>query len=171
MPTLRTRQATADDLRTLAELETGPETACYLGLTGLGFHERALADPDQEQIVAELEDPAAGGAIVGFVVLAGLREGGGRIELRRIVLSHVHRGNGLGRALFRAGVARGYREHGATGLWLDVKPDNARGRALYESEGMVRTGTIPDPTDPDGVLLLMAYPGRPAFAAEPESIH
>ncbi|HEV2637116.1 MAG TPA: GNAT family N-acetyltransferase [Actinocrinis sp.] len=168
---LRTRPATAHDLETLVALETGPDTARYLGTTGLGFHRRALADPDQEHIVGELGPPDSGAAIVGFVLLAGLRDGGGLIELRRIVLSGAHRGGGHGRALFRAAVARAYRWHCATGLWLDVKPDNARGRALYESEGLARTGTIPDPTDPGGRLLLMAYPARPAFADEPQTIH
>ena len=168
---LRTRLATVHDLKTLVTLETGPDTARYLGVTGLGFHERALADPDQEQIVGELDDPATGPAIVGFVVLAGLRDGGGRIELRRIVLSGAHRGGGHGRALFRAAVARAYRRHGAAELWLDVKPENSRGRALYESEGLVHTGTIPDPVYPGEELLLMAYPARPALADELESIH
>lgn len=158
---LRTRPATASDLETLVALETGPDTARYLGVTGLGFHQAVLADPDQEHIVGELEDVAAGTVIAGFVVLAGLSEGGGRIELRRIVLSHTHRGGGHGRELFRAAVRRAFRRHGATGLWLDVKPENKRGRALYESEGLVQTGTIPDPTDPGGVLLLMAYPNPP----------
>jgi ribosomal protein S18 acetylase RimI-like enzyme len=162
---LRTRPATRQDLETLVALETGPDTARYLGVTGLGFHRAVLADSDQEHIVGELDDAAAGTVIVGFVVLAGLREGGGRIELRRIVLSHAHRGGGHGRALFRAAVRRAFRRHEATGLWLDVKPENKRGRALYESEGLECTGTIPDPTDPGGVLLLMAYPNPPTDIA------
>ena len=162
---LRTRPASAEDLETLVALETGPDTARYLGVTGLGFHQTVLADPDQEHVVGELDDVVAGTVIVGFVVLAGLREGGGRIELRRIVLGHTHRGGGHGRALFRAAVRRAFRRHGATGLWLDVKPENKRGRVLYESEGLVCTGTIPDPTEPGGVLLLMAYPNPPTDIA------
>lgn len=162
---LRTRSAGAKDLETLVALETGPDTARYLGVTGLDFHGAVLADPDQEHIVGELDDAASGTVIVGFVVLAGLRDGGGRIELRRIVLSHTHRGAGHGRALFRAAVRRAFGRHGASGLWLDVKPENKRGRALYESEGLVRTGTIPDPTEPGGVLLLMAYPNPPSDIA------
>ena len=161
---LRIRLATAADLNALVGLETGPDTARYLGLIGREFHERALADPDQEQIVGELA-----GEVAGFAVLAGLRTDGGRIELRRIVLGDAYRGRGHGRALFRAAVARAYRRHGATQLWLDVKPDNAKARALYRSEGLTETGTIADPTDPDGVLLLMAYSTPPAAADQPET--
>lgn len=160
--TLRVRLATESDLDTLVALEVEPDTARYLGFIGREFHQRAFADDDQEQIVAEID-----GRVVGFVVLAGLRTGGGRIELRRIVLSNSYRGAGHGRALFRAAVARAYRDHGAKELWLDVKPDNLRGQKLYESEGLVRTGTIPDPTDPDGELLVMTYLTPPAHPALP----
>jgi diamine N-acetyltransferase len=156
---LRIRPAAAADLPRLVEIETGPQTTRYLGVTGRQFHDRALADGDQEQIVAE-----SGGTVVGFVVLAGLRTGGGRIELRRIVVSHDQRGTGHGRRLFRAAVERAYSRHGARQVWLDVKPDNATGLALYESEGLVRNGTIADPMDPGGApLLLMAYPSRPGW--------
>ncbi|HEX6969198.1 MAG TPA: GNAT family N-acetyltransferase [Micromonosporaceae bacterium] len=150
---LRFRTATGADLAAMVEIETGPDTTRYIGVTGRDYHERALADDDQEQIVAE----AADGTVVGFVVLAGLRDGGGSVELRRIVVSHRHRGRGTGRRLFRAAVARAYARHGAREVWLDVKPDNARAQALYESEGFRRCGTIPDPMDPDGVLLLMTH--------------
>ena len=62
---LRTRPATAKDLETLVALETGPDTARYLGVTGLGYHRTVLADPDQEHIVGELDDGAGTPAIVG----------------------------------------------------------------------------------------------------------
>lgn len=155
----RIRLATVDDLATIVRIEAGPQTTRYLTVTGRAYHDRALADPDQEQLVGE-----AGGAVVGFVVLAGLREGAGRVELRRIVIAHQHRGAGHGRALFRAAVSRAYQHHGARQVWLDVKPDNARGRALYSSEGFVQEGTIPDPMDPAGRLLLLAHtpPARSA---------
>ncbi|MFV2083635.1 GNAT family N-acetyltransferase [Micromonospora sp. LOL_021] len=150
------RPATVDELDTLVGIEQGPETTRYLGITGRAYHERAYADPDQEQIVAE-----AGTSVVGFVVLAGLRRPDRVVELRRIVVSHRHRGAGYGRRLFRAAVARAYRVHGARQVWLDVKPDNARGRTLYASEGFVPDGTIPDPMCPDGVLLLMRHTPQP----------
>ncbi|HEU5107641.1 MAG TPA: GNAT family N-acetyltransferase [Micromonosporaceae bacterium] len=151
-----TRLATAQDLAAIVEIEAGPETTRYLGVTGRQFHERALADPDQEQIVGDV-----GGVPVGFVVLAGIRDGNGQVELRRIVVSHRHRGAGYGRRLFRSAVSRAYRQHGARQVWLDVKPDNVRGRALYASEGFIQTGRIPDPMDPGGELLLLARIAQP----------
>lgn len=148
------RLATAGDIGAMVEIETEPGAARYLGETGRAFHERALADPDQEQIVA---GAGAGADLVGFVVLAGLRHGAGRVELRRIAVARDHRGAGYGRRLFRAAVARAYRRHGARQVWLDVKPHNASALALYSSEGFVPDGTIPDPTEPGGVLQLLTH--------------
>ncbi|MFY1636704.1 GNAT family N-acetyltransferase [Solwaraspora sp. WMMB335] len=155
-PLLTVRTAALADITGMTEMESGPETARYLGRIGRAYHERAMADPDQEQIVAEVGD-----TLVGFVVLAGLRNPDRQVELRRIVVAHSHRGTGQGRALFRAAVSRAYHQHNACQVWLDVKPDNAKGRALYDSEGFVLDGTIPDPMDETGVLLLMRHiPGK-----------
>lgn len=146
------RPATAGDLDAMIVLEAEPEAARFLGVLGRPFHDRALADPDQEQLVAEI-----GGALAGFVVLAGLLHGDGRIELRRIVVARTHRGAGWGRRLFRTAVARAYQRHDARQVWLDVKPGNARALMLYTSEGFVPCGTIPDPTEPGGTLKLLVH--------------
>jgi ribosomal protein S18 acetylase RimI-like enzyme len=153
------RPAAAADLARLVAMETGPDTARFLGDTGRTFHDRAWHDADQEQLVAW-----AGADPVGFAVLRGLQLGGGRVELRRIVIANQCRGAGYGRLLFRAVVGRAYQLYGARDVWLDVKPGNARARALYESEGFVDDGEVCDPHEPGGVLLLMA---RPADAGVP----
>lgn len=163
-PTPHIRLATVDDFDLLVELEQGPDTAHYLTETGRRYHDRAFADPDQEQIVMPTD-----GTLLGFVVLAGLRRPDRVVELRRIVVSHRHRGAGHGRRLFRAAVSRAYRVHRASQVWLDVKPDNARGRALYGSEGFVPDGTIPDPMCTDGVLLLMRHTPDPQSTAGPQT--
>jgi ribosomal protein S18 acetylase RimI-like enzyme len=134
--------------------EADEDTAVWLGETGRCWHERALADPDQQHLTAVDGDVPA-----GFVVLAGVRSGGGIIELRRIVLPPALRGAGRGRELFLAALAHASREHRATQIWLDVKVGNFRARRLYESEGFTPVRTIPDGvTEPDGTttdLLVM----------------
>jgi ribosomal protein S18 acetylase RimI-like enzyme len=133
--------------------EADEDTVVWLGETGPCWHERALADPDQQHLTA-----VDGDVLAGFVVLAGVR-GGGIIELRRIVLPPALRGAGRGRELFRAALAHAHREYQATQIWLDVKDDNVRARRLYESEGFIPARTIPDGvTEPDGTatdLLVM----------------
>ncbi|MDT0306000.1 GNAT family N-acetyltransferase [Streptomyces sp. DSM 44917] len=145
---LRMRPTRADEVELVAGWESGPDTACWLGETGLAWHRRALRDPDVEHLIAEAEE----GRPAGFVVLAGLVEGGGVVELRRLVLGAGFRGAGRGRALLRAAVGRAYRVHGAARVWLDVKPDNVRARALYASEGFV-----PDPAGPAEGLVIMHH--------------
>ena len=147
---LLTRPATASDFGAITAIEAEPGAARYLGVLGLDYHERAMADPDQEQIIASLD-----GDVIGFVVLAGVAREDHRIELRRIAMDRGHRGAGLGRALFRAALTRAFQQHGARQVWLDVKPDNAVALALYASEGFVPDGTVPDPTDPGGLLQLL----------------
>jgi ribosomal protein S18 acetylase RimI-like enzyme len=147
---LAVRAAAASDVDWLVATESTAGTRCYLGIIGRTHHEKTLRDPDQEQLVFSVGDTR-----VGFVVLAGLQTGGDSIELRRIVVADEHRGKGHGRAVFRSAVDRAFGFHRARRVWLDVKPNNARGLALYESEGFEHAGTIPDPTAADDVLLLM----------------
>ncbi|MGW6913948.1 GNAT family N-acetyltransferase [Kitasatospora sp. NPDC054939] len=151
-PVLTVRPSTAADLDAATRFESDPGAAGWLGAKGLGWHLRALADPDQEHLSAE-----ADGEPAGFVVLAGLRAGRGVVELRRIVLAPGLQGLGLGRELFRAAVARAHGEHGAHRVWLDVKPLNRRARALYSSEGFVEHGTIPGPPEDPEDLVLMVH--------------
>jgi GNAT superfamily N-acetyltransferase len=152
------RIGTRADLAGVAALEASQDTAAWLGETGPGWHERAVADPGQEHLIAE-----QGGRLAGYAVLAGLRDTGRGVELRRMAVDPGLRGTGLGRGLLRAAVARA-REHGAVRVWLDVKAHNDRARALYESEGFAPTG---DPavafTEPDGTtseLFVMPLPLR-----------
>lgn len=149
---LHIRHAKHTDIAAMVALETAPDARRYLGIVGREFHEKALADPDQEQLVAEVA-----GKVVGFAVLAGIRNGQGRVELRCIVIGRGHRGCGYGRLLFRAAVARAYQCHKATQVWLDAKPDNTVALTLYASEGFMRNGTVPDPVDPEGELLLLVH--------------
>jgi diamine N-acetyltransferase len=151
---LTLRATTSADVVHVTSWEADGDTAGWLGETGRSWHERALADPDQRHLMAEVA-----GRPAGFVVLAGVRSGGGTIELRRMVVPAAFRGAGRGRELLQAVVAHAFREHRAAAVWLDVKAGNLRARRLYESEGFTFTRTIPGgATEPDGTvtdLLVM----------------
>ncbi|MER5435301.1 GNAT family N-acetyltransferase [Streptomyces sp. NPDC002588] len=143
------------DLGAVTRYESDPGAAGWLGVKGLAWHERALADPDQEHLLAEVDGEPA-----GFVVLAGLRETAGTVELRRIVVGPAFQGRGLGRRMFRTAVARAHGLHGAHRVWLDVKPGNVRARALYTSEGFIENGTIAGPPEDPEDLILMIHDAR-----------
>lgn len=140
------------DLEVVTRFESDPGAAGWLGVKGLTWHRRALADPDQEHLLAEVDGEPA-----GFVVLAGLRHGDGVVELRRIVMGPAFQGRGLGRHLFRAAVARAHGPYGARRVWLDVKPGNARARALYAAEGFTENGMIAGPPEDPEDLVLMVH--------------
>lgn len=141
---------TTEDLATLRSWEQDGDTRGWLGDTSLGWHERALTDPDQRHLVA-VRDARP----VGFVVLAGLERSDHLIELRRIVVSPVERGNGVGRALLRAAVARAAQHDSGATLWLDVKDDNSRAQALYLSEGFAFIAPPAHLGTPPADLLFM----------------
>jgi ribosomal protein S18 acetylase RimI-like enzyme len=131
------RPGTAADIDGVVALEAGPDTAGWLGETGRSWHLRVLTDPHAEHLVATGQATGQDSDIAGFAVLAGLHRPDQVIELRRMVIAAERRGTGLGRRLLRAAVARAYEHHAARRVWLDVKDDNVRAQALYESEGFV----------------------------------
>ncbi|PZG06412.1 GNAT family N-acetyltransferase [Nonomuraea aridisoli] len=157
---MRTRATTAEDLACLTAWENDPGTSAWLGEVGRAWHERALADPDQDHLVAEHD-----GAASGFAVLAGVRRPDQVVELRRMVIDPAGRGAGLGRALLRAVLARAYDHHGAGRVWLDVKAHNQRARALYASEGFEVTDVLAGAvTEHDGtptdLIIMIHQPSR-----------
>jgi diamine N-acetyltransferase len=154
---LTLRPSAVGDLGDVTGWEAEPDSALWLGETGAGWHSRALADPDQDHLIAaEAEVP------VGFAVLAGLSEGV-NLELRRMLVRPAHRGSGRGRALLTASLEWAYQRRGAQGVWLDVKAHNQRARALYESAGFTATktltGVIAEPDGSRSDLIVMTHCG------------
>lgn len=139
----------------MVEFETEPHTRCWLGETGEHWHRRSISDETQEHLTAMLD----GAAVIGFVVLAGLGRVPSVIEIRRVVIGAEWQGAGHGRALLRAAIERARTLHGATMVWLDVKPGNQRARALYMQEGFREERLISDAMEePDGTfsdLIIM----------------
>ena len=144
---LRLRASSEDDLDRVLAIESARDTARWLGETGRAWHERARSDPDQEHLVAIVDD-----VIVGFGVAAGLRSVDREVELRRMAVDPQCRGRGLGRCLLRSMTRRAYAS-GARRVWLDVKPDNRRALALYRSEGFEPT----EPTEPSRDLIVLVH--------------
>ena len=147
---VRLRRTTEVDLPLVLETEASQDSARWLGTTGEAWHQAALLDPDQEHLVI-----CDYGAVVGFVVLAGVSTP--RVELRRLVLCEQVRGRGLGRLALRAVLARPVH---ADRVWLDVKTTNERAQSLYRAEGFAVDRVLEDAgQEPDGTaysLVLMS---------------
>lgn len=125
------------DVLWIVDLEGQPATAPWILPWSAALHRGALADPDMA-VRLVLRD----GKRVGFVILAGLQNPHRSVELRRLVVAPPARGRGIGRAALRAVRRLAFDGLRAHRLWLDVKTDNARARALYASEGFRHEGTL-----------------------------
>lgn len=82
------------DLDTVLAVESGPDTAPWLGRTGRDWHLEALADNDIEH----LRYLDSQGRTIGFAVITGLSRPG-PLELRRLVVAAGERGRGHSRTL------------------------------------------------------------------------
>ncbi|PSL03236.1 ribosomal protein S18 acetylase RimI-like enzyme [Haloactinopolyspora alba] len=167
-----TRRGALTDLEAVTALETSHDTIRWLGETGLEWHRRSFADPDQEHLLVEQD-----GKPVGFAVLSGLLRRDRVVEIRRVVVGDDMRGHGYGRVLINAAVERAYNQYGASKVWLDVKTTNVRARSLYESESFVATRTVPggaiEPDGAGGDLVVMVHqaeePGAPDAGTRDET--
>jgi ribosomal-protein-alanine N-acetyltransferase len=78
----------------------------------------------------------AQGHVLGYsVALPGFEE----THLLNLTVAPAHQGQGLGSALL-AELATWARNRGDAALWLEVRPSNARARALYQRCGFVEVG-------------------------------
>ena len=134
---LSLRPTVRADIDLIVGWELDPDNSPFIEPWEKQRHLGAMSDPDIDHLVADVA-----GALVGFVILAGLDGSHDSIEFRRIVINE--KGKGHGRATVQAVVERAFGNHGAHRLWLDVKDDNARARSLYESAGFVIEGRLRD---------------------------
>lgn len=123
------------DIDMILAWERDPDNSPFIGPWEKRRHLRAIADPDFEHLVTDVE-----GVPVGFVILAGLTGPDDSIEFRRIVISN--KGKGYGRATVKAVMELVFDTHAAHRLWLDVKDENVRARNLYESLGFQIEGRL-----------------------------
>ena len=107
---------------------------------------RSPSDRDVERTLAVLADAARGGVLVvddgdgvpfGYAFLTRLWSnelGGDIVFIDEIWVAPERRGRGVGTAVI-AHAMQTMRERGAVAFELEVTPDNARARALYERLG------------------------------------
>ncbi|WP_189491456.1 GNAT family N-acetyltransferase [Streptomyces antnestii] len=112
----------------------------------------------RDHLVAELC-----GRLVGYVRIAFPTSLAAHTHVRQIqglAVAEEARGAGVGRALIRAAVDRA-RQVGARRLTLRVLGHNKPARALYESEGFVVEGVLPEEFLLDGTYVDDVLMGRP----------
>jgi RimJ/RimL family protein N-acetyltransferase len=124
------RPTRTEDLDFVMALERDPENSPFVGQWSRAEHQDAIARSDREHWI--LERPAER-ARLGFAITYDLRAAGHGVYLKRIVVAEKSRGVGR-RAVARL-AERAFREHGASHLWLRVRPENARAQRAYAALG------------------------------------
>jgi diamine N-acetyltransferase len=135
--TIRLRPTTPADIPFVYETEHAEENRRYIIPWSAEQHLQSLSDPDHCHLIVE---EAQSGRSVGYIILAGLQNPHHNLELMRITIGE--KGKGYGREALRLIKHRAFEEKGAHRLWLDVKEQNERAKALYVSEGFVVEGTL-----------------------------
>ncbi|WP_202918568.1 GNAT family N-acetyltransferase [Streptomyces cavernae] len=160
MPDPYVRIATPDDDEALGRLDR----AVWSTLHGVAprpeppyapfFSERSVPG---NHLVAEL-----GSRLVGYVRLGlptSLASNAHVRQIQGLAVAEDARGHGVGRALLRAAQEEARRQ-GARRLTLRVLGHNAPARALYESEGFVVEGVLPEEFLLDGKYVDDVLMGR-----------
>ncbi|MEU6085867.1 GNAT family N-acetyltransferase [Streptomyces sp. NPDC047085] len=108
-------------------------------------------------LVAELD-----GTLAGYIRLAHptpLASNAHVLQIQGFAVAEKARGQGVGRALIRAAVDEA-RRRGARRLTLRVLGHNTPARKLYESEGFVVEGVLPEEFLLDGAYVDDVFMGR-----------
>ena len=132
------RHAVPADIPRIVAREQTPGARQFVGQWTEERHRATLAGADARYLVTE----SGPDELQAYVILRGLSEENGAIELKRIVVANPERG--LGRRILAEVIRTAFEEFHAHRLFLDVYEDNARARHLYESLGFVYEGTMRD---------------------------
>ena len=136
---VRLRPTMGSDIGFVLSLETDPENLPFITPWERTQHEAAIRFPDFRHFIIE---GGPGLDAVGFLILIGCRSQHQSLELKRMVVNS--KGAGFGRAALRVAKKVAFDDLGAHRLWLDVKANNSRAQALYDSEGFMVEGRLRD---------------------------
>ncbi len=127
-------QATPADIDAIMACERRPGYEATVGRWSREEHLAGLIDPTHRYFVGR----AAGGDIVGFVMLQDVAEPAEAVLIRRIAT--MAQGRGYGSALLAHALDTIFGALAASRAWLRVWPHNARGVALYSKLGLREDG-------------------------------
>jgi len=138
------RYAVGDDAGFIVKTQRHAEVAEFIGFCDEAEILASIADPEQAYLIALDDDRNA----VGFAYLRQLGRPERSIELYRLAIAD--RNKGYGGAFLELLLAEAFGPLKANRLWLDVFPENARARTVYQRLGFVEEGTLRDVYIQDG---------------------
>ena len=132
---IRFRYTRPADLDFVLESENHPDNAAFVSQWNRKQHQAAIDNPDCLHLIIEWElEPA------GYLIISGLDNPSGSIELLRLVVTR--KGEGIGRQTLQLVKKLAFSRWKAHRLWLDVRSNNPVAHRLYLSEGFVEEGRL-----------------------------
>lgn len=158
---IQLRPTRPEDLDFVLGAENAPENACYISQWPRSRHLSAIASKDEAHLVVETQQAQP----IGYVLIQHLNSPKRNLRLRRLVITE--KGKGYGKQTVQLILRRAFITYGAHRLWLDVKPENHRAKAVYAQAGFVYAGKLPannpDSIDSESMEIMAILPTRLGF--------
>lgn len=133
---MRLRPATPADIPAIRAIAQLPQHALLITDEDDAALQAYLDDPTARLLMVEMgSDPSA-----GFALFCDLGSRAGAVELRRLALREV--GRGQGRAFVQMLTDYAFAELGAQRVWLDTNFDNLRAQKTYTACGYQLEGKL-----------------------------
>ncbi len=128
------RHSLAKEIPVFLSIQIDPENKEYIGQYSKEEHLEKMNDPNIQYLtVFDINNK-----IVGFVILAGLKDSNHNIEFRRLVITE--KGKGYGKATIEFIKKYAFEKLNAYRLWLDVYDFNERAFYVYQKMGFLEEG-------------------------------
>ncbi len=147
---VRFRPTRHEDLLYVMETESKKENSDYVLVWPEEKHLDVIIGEDEGHYIIE---ECATGKMMGYFLLAGLKNPHNSIELRRIVISE--KGKGFGKSSIELIKKMAFEDLKAHRLWLDVKLYNTVAQELYLRTGFVKEGILRESLYSNGVYESM----------------
>ena len=126
------------DVDIILSMESNIENSQFIFPNSKKEHISLIKDENIEHLILKSKK----NEIIGFVILAGLKDKNRNIEFRRIVIKE--KGKGFGRIAIKKLKEYSFEKLNCHRFWLDVLKTNERAKYLYLSEGFKIEGELRD---------------------------
>ena len=149
MPKLLIVKTKELDISEIISMENDIENSQFIFPNSKEEHLNLIKDDDIEHLLLKSDE----NEVIGFAILAGLKNRNRDIEFRRIVIRH--KGRGFGRVAIKGIKEYGFIKLNCHRLWLDVLKSNERAIYLYKSEGFKKEGALTETRDASLLIYSM----------------
>ena len=126
---MHVRQATANDLPQIMELERDSPTAAHWSSA---HYEAIFAAEEGSRLLLVIEDQSVAGLLIAQDVA-------GEWEIQNVLVARALQGRGLASQLLRTFLDM-VSQNGTKSIFLEVRKSNQAARAFYEKWGFIQTG-------------------------------